>query len=263
MNQPTILPILSTINETNSIRTIIFPLKTVITPGQFFMVWIPGVDEIPMSVSIIDSNKKGITFKVVGEATNTLFSLEKNDLIGIRGPYGNGFSYKGKSHLFVGGGTGIAMIAPAVEACMQKNNKVDVVIGAKTRQDLFFTKRLQKTNATIHIATDDGSAGYKGFASEIVSNLLQENNVDMVYTCGPEPMMKAILDICNRHNTPLQASIERYMKCAVGICGQCCIGEGLRVCVEGPIFTDIQLKQINDFGYFKRDASGKKVFFHE
>jgi dihydroorotate dehydrogenase electron transfer subunit len=81
-----------------------------------------------------------------------------------------------------------------------------------------------------------------------------------VYTCGPEPMMKSLFDFCIGKQIAIQASLERYMKCAMGICGSCCIGDGLRVCVEGPVFTDEQLRDIDDFGLFTRTSSGKKMF---
>jgi len=260
MNQPVIVRISSVTVENDIIKTVSFPFPKKILPGQFFMIWIPGVDEIPMSVSVIDEEIKAFTFKAVGDATDTLFQMKKGDTIGIRGPYGNGFTFQGHHHLFIGGGTGIAMIAPAVEACLKRGDPVDVILGAKTKQELFFVKRMENSKATVHLASDDGSIGFKGFASMFAENLINEKQIDTIYTCGPEQMMKSIVDLCRRHHISLQVSVERYMKCAVGICGQCCIGEGLRVCVEGPVFTGDQLIEIKDFGVFHRSASGKRVY---
>jgi dihydroorotate dehydrogenase electron transfer subunit len=261
MNQPLIVKISSVKEETKMVKTITFPYKKKTVPGQFFMVWIPGVDEIPMSVSMIDDELKAITFKVVGKATEVLFQLVEDDKIGIRGPYGNGFSFQGTHHLFIGGGTGIAMIAPAVESCVSKQYKIDVILGAKSKNELFFVNRLQKTNMNIHLTTDDGTIGFKGYASDYAKALINKKSVDTVYTCGPEFMMKSLFDFCFGKQITLQASLERYMKCAMGICGSCCIGEGLRVCVEGPVFTDEQLRGIDDFGLFTRTSSGKKRDF--
>ena len=262
MNQPTIVPISSVKNENKTIKTLTFPYDKKTIPGQFFMIWIPRIDEIPMSVSMIEDVEKSITFKVVGDATQSLFQLEKGDQIGIRGPYGNGFKIDGNNHLFIGGGTGIAMMAPAVEYCLQYHESVDIIIGAKTKKELFFLKRLKNTSARVHPTTDDGSYGSKGYASDLARELILKQPIDSIYTCGPEQMMKSIFELSNKHHIHLQASIERYMKCAVGLCGQCCIGKGLRVCVEGPIFTETQLREIKDFGVFKRNASGKKTYFH-
>ncbi len=244
--------------ETKNVKTIYFYHPDPISPGQFYMIWIPGVDEIPMSVSQINKNQKAITFKAVGEATEALFQKTINDKIGIRGPYGNGFSLKGEHILFVAGGTGIAMIAPAVEQTIQEHKQTTVLIGAKTREDLFFVDRLKQINATVYVTTDDGSRGKKGYVTSKAETLLKSKTFDAVYTCGPEKMMERLYQICENKNIIFEASLERYMKCGVGLCGQCVVGKGIRVCVEGPVFSKSTLSKIPDFGVFKRDISGKK-----
>jgi len=259
MNIPRIAKITETKTENKDVKTFTFKYPKRIIPGQFFMIWIPGVDEIPMSVSYIDQDVKGITFRKVGEATNALFNLGKGDKIGIRGPYGNGFKINGKRILFVGGGTGVAMLAPAVEEARSNNISSTIVIGVKNNSELFFEDRFKKCGAELHVSTDDGSKGFKGFATDLADDLLRQEKFTSILTCGPEIMMKNLLDLCK--NIYFQASLERYMKCGVGICSQCCIGEGLRVCVEGPIFDGKTLKNIEDFGIFKRDASGRKIRF--
>src|SRR4030043_1179593 len=173
MNYPLVTKIIETKSENNRIKTIKFEHNKKITPGQFYMIWIPGVDEIPMSVSYIDKNIKGITFKKIGEATNALFNLKKDDKIGVRGPYGKGFKLNGKKLLFVGGGTGIAMLAPVIEQARKRNLKSTVIIGVKTKNELFFEDRLRTSGATILISTDDGSKGYKGFASSLAKDILK------------------------------------------------------------------------------------------
>ena len=223
------------------------------------MIWIPGVDEIPMSVSYITKNVKGITFRKVGDATKALFNLKEGDKIGIRGPYGNGFKFNGKKILFVGGGTGIAMMASAVEQATKKNISATVILGAKSKKELFFEDRIKKYGVEVHITTDDGSQGHKGFTTDLAEKLISKNKYDLVLTCGPEIMMKKLVEICG--NIPFQASLERYMKCGIGICGQCTVGKGLRVCEEGPVFDGKTLKNIEDFGVFKRDAAGRKIRF--
>ncbi len=259
MNYPHIAKIVDTKKETKDIKTILFGHPENTNPGQFFMIWIPGVDEIPMSVSYIDHEIKGITFRDVGEATHALFGLKKGDKIGIRGPYGNEFKLEGKHILFVGGGTGIAMLVPAIEEALSKKISATVIIGVKTKNEVFFEKMLKDKGAEVHISTDDGSQGNKGFASDLAKDLLKRQDFTSIITCGPELMMKNLLDNCE--NIPFQASLERYMKCAVGLCGQCCIGDGIRVCKEGPIFDGKTLKHIREFGMYKRDASGRKVKF--
>jgi dihydroorotate dehydrogenase electron transfer subunit len=259
MNSPSVIPILKSTDEAYDIKTFTFRYPEKIDPGQFFMIWIPGIDEIPMSVSWIQSDVKGITFRKIGEATTALYSLKKGDNIGVRGPYGHGFRLRGKHLLFVGGGTGVAMLAPMVEHARKKKLKATIIIGVKTKKELFFEQRLKRTGATVLVSTDDGTKGFKGFASDLAREILENEAIDSIYTCGPEPMMKNVSAHSNK--IPFQASLERYMKCSLGICGQCCIGKGLRVCVDGPVFDGTTLKNTIDFGVYKRDAAGRKILF--
>ena len=259
MNIPTVTPILTATVEATDTKTITFRFSGEVLPGQFFMIWIPGIDEIPMSISSITKTIKGITFRSIGDATRAMYALKQGDKIGVRGPYGNGFTLKGKHLLFVGGGTGIAMLAPAVEHARKKHLKATVVIGAKTKEQLFFEKRFQRCGANILVSTDDGSIGYKGYASELAQQILRKEHIDAVYTCGPEAMMKRLLSYSK--TIPFQASLERYMKCSIGLCGQCCVGDGLRVCIDGPIFDGITLKKVKDFGLYRRDAAGRKILY--
>jgi dihydroorotate dehydrogenase electron transfer subunit len=259
MNYPKICEILETKNETSDIKTIMFEYPDEVFPGQFFMIWIPKIDEIPMSVSYINKKIKAITFKRIGEATNELFNLKVGDKLGIRGPYGNGFNIIGKNILFVAGGTGIAMIAPSVESV--KNNKINntVLLGAKNKNELFFINRISKCGVELYTSTDDGSEGYKGFVTDLAKEIIQKNKFDQILTCGPELMMKKLFEISK--NISFQASLERYMKCGFGLCGQCCVGDGLRVCKEGPVFDGKELIKIKDFGSYKRDSSGSIIRF--
>ncbi len=257
MNIPTVVPILSSVQETDNIKTITFQMKEVVIPGQFFMIWIPGIDEIPMSVSYISKEIKGITFRRIGDATKALYLLKPGERIGIRGPYGNGFQIKGKNPLFVGGGTGIAMLAPAIESAQKKNLKSTAIIGVKSKNELFFENRLRNCGAKVLVSTDDGSKGYKGFASDLAKEILTKETFSSVYTCGPETMMKSLFEHFKK--IPFQASLERFMKCSIGLCGQCCIGRGIRVCVDGPIFNGKTLQKCKDFGNFRRDAAGRKI----
>jgi dihydroorotate dehydrogenase electron transfer subunit len=242
--------------EARETKTITFSFPVSTSPGQFYMVWIPGVDEIPMSVSFIDKQVKGITFRKVGEATSHLFHLKPGEKIGIRGPYGKGFNIKGEHILFVGGGTGIATIAPAAEEALKKGIKVTVVLGAKNKKELFFKERFK--NCKLYVTTDDGSEGIKGKASDLAKKILEGGGIDAILTCGPEIMMKKLFEYWKDTSSYFEASLERYIKCAIGVCGQCCIGKGLRVCSEGPVFDGETLKRASDFGVFRRDASGRK-----
>ena len=119
--------------------------------------------------------------------------------------------------------------------------------------------QIKKYATELYISTDDGSKGTKGFATDVAEKLLNDQRFASIVTCGPEIMMKKLMDMSN--NIPFQASLERYMKCGIGVCGQCCIGTGLRVCMEGAVFDKKTLKKVEDFGKYKRDAAGRKIKF--
>ncbi|MBC7081459.1 MAG: dihydroorotate dehydrogenase electron transfer subunit [Thermoplasmatales archaeon] len=222
-------------------------------PGQFVMIWIPGIDEIPMSLSYI-GDFQAITVEKVGEATEKLHKMKEGDKIGVRGPYGKGFSEIGKKALFVAGGTGIAPIMPLIR---KYKGEKHVIIGARNKDLLIFLDEIEDF-AEIYISTDDGSIGFKGFASEVAEKLIEEENFDVVYTCGPEIMMKKIFELCRKNKIRMQASLERYMKCGVGICDSCAI-DGYHVCKDGPVFDEKDLERMKDFGKFRRNEAGRKI----
>jgi len=222
-------------------------------PGQFAMIWIPSIDEIPMSLSHI-GEMQAITVKKVGEATHALYEMEEGDRIGIRGPYGKGFTEKGGKALFVAGGIGIAPLLPLIK---KYKGEKHVILAARTKSMLLFENELAKI-ARLHIATDDGSHGFKGFATDLMKKLIDEQEFDIVYTCGPEIMMKKVFDICKKNGMDMQASLERYMKCGIGICDSCSIN-GYRVCKDGPVFDFATISKMPDFGKWKRNEAGKKI----
>jgi len=228
-------------------------------PGQFVMVWIPGVDEIPMSLSTIEDDYCAFTVAKVGEATRALHKMKEDDLIGIRGPFGTGFTYAKGKIMIAGGGTGLSPLAVLAENLSRLGANVTFLLGAKTKSELLFLDRVKRISANVVATTEDGSFGLKGLVTESVDKILAEKRFDMVYACGPEPMLVRMLSLAEKYNVPLQVSLERLMRCAVGLCGSCVIGI-YRVCKDGPVFTDKQLKIVkNEFGKFTRDFDGKRI----
>lgn len=217
-------------------------------PGQFLMVWIPGVNEKPFSISKISKDVE-ITVQKVGNFTERLINLEINDKIGIRGPYGNFFNVYGKEILIVAGGVGIAPLAQLCEKF--KNKNFTYAIGAKNSDELIFLERLKKNeNAKILISTDDGSYGKKGFVTDLAKEILKENNnekFDSVIACGKREMLASFYKILKELNLnskiKIEFSLEAYMKCGIGICGTCAIGKFI-VCKDGPIFRNDDLEYI-------------------
>ncbi|MFC1753390.1 dihydroorotate dehydrogenase electron transfer subunit [Thermoproteota archaeon] len=260
--QPIMLKIENVIEEARDIKTFVFRYALGAKPGQFVNVWLPGVDEKPYSVSYQDrTGKFAITCFSVGDFSTKLNSLMTGEKVGIRGPYGKGFTLKRGHVAFVGGGCGTAPLAFLANELRKKGTEVDFIVGAKSAEYLLFVKRMRRAGVKVHIATDDGSAGHKGFTTDLLNRLLKKKpDIKMVYTCGPEIMMKKVIDICDKHKRNCEVSIERYMKCGFGVCGQCCIdNSGIRVCKEGPVFNKRIIKGVFEFNKYKRDASGKKM----
>ncbi len=247
------LPVVVTLThirrETPTIRTFQFSPAIPFSPGQFAMVWAPGIDEIPMAFS----SDHSITVQNVGDATGALFGKKPGDRIAIRGPLGNGFS-PGDRILAIAGGVGAAPLLPLARA----DRVMTFLLGAKTENELLFVDLLDECT-DLQIATDDGSLGCRGF----VTGLMDEINLgayDRIAVCGPEVMMRAVLakavDIGIEKKT--EFSLHRYMKCGVGVCGSCCIDpSGLRVCRDGPVIPGNALLN-SEFGHYCRDASGRK-----
>jgi dihydroorotate dehydrogenase electron transfer subunit len=228
------------------------------------MIWIPGVGEVPMSLSVIDGKGGcGFTVKPLGETTRSLCAIKVGDKIGIRGPYGNCFTINKGSSLVVGGGTGLGPLIPLSRYLVKAGGSITFVLAGRNKDELLFMRDIEKSlNNSKHrlfIVTDDGSLGTKGLASDCVSEILIRENFDMIYTCGPELMMKKIFLLAEKFNIKLQASLERYMKCGFGICGSCSIGEFL-VCKDGPVFKSEQIRLFpKEFGISRRDPSGRKI----
>ena len=263
INEPKIVEIKEIITETPTIRTFKFDwdFETLghPNPGEFLMIWNFN-NEKPMSISQINDNELAITVKNIGEFTSQLHDLKTGDQIGVRGSYGHGFdnSFEGKRIMAIGGGVGMAPIN-AIASDLAKDNEVSVISAAQTKDELLFLDSLEKSGIDVYPCTDDGSFGFEGFATDCLSDLLENSTYDYAFVCGPEIMMKGIFDILEDAGIPGQYSLERYMKCALGVCGQCCIdSEGWRICVEGPVFENDKIAKITEFAKYRRDASGVK-----
>lgn len=236
-------------DETPSVRSISFDAAIPFVPGQFVMVWVPGVDEVPMALT----SEHSIAVQRVGDATRALCALAEGDRIGIRGPFGNGFAVRGRT-LVVAGGIGAAPLLP-----LALQGDVELfLIGARTAAEVPFLDRLRECSR-LGVATDDGSFSHHGFVTDLLGEI-DVQAFDHVCVCGPEVMMRAVLGQLEREGIAArgQFSLHRYMKCGIGVCGSCCTDPGgLRVCRDGPVFTgDVLIG--SEFGKYSRDASGTR-----
>ncbi len=235
------------VEETPTIRTFYFDTSFESIPGQFVMVWIRGVDEIPMALSY----ENAITVQKVGPATSALFELEECDSLGIRGPFGNGFEIKEGHILLIAGGVGAAPLAPLAERCCANGTEVTTLLGARIKDELLFRERFASAGE-VRITTDDGSEGEHGYVTQLIKG---KECYAQIYCCGPEVMMKKVLDKVSPSR--IQFSLHRYIKCGLGICGACCV-DGLRVCKDGPVFSGEVLKS-TEFGVYWRNECGERV----
>jgi dihydroorotate dehydrogenase electron transfer subunit len=247
--------ILGVIEESRDTKTFEFQWDARALPGQFVMVWVPGMDEIPMSLSCT-GRIKTITVKAVGEATRRMHELRIGDSMRIRGPFGNGFTLtKGKKTLIVGGGFGTAAVMPAV-----RETGADTIIAARTRDEIIMDAVAAKYARNVWMATDDGSLGFHGNAVQLVKETIVRNRYETVLACGPEIMLYHLYKVCMEAGLNCQLSMERYMKCGEGLCG-CCVMDDQRVCRDGPVFSRDQITAMKDFGTRKRDECGRPVEF--
>jgi dihydroorotate dehydrogenase electron transfer subunit len=231
--------------------------------GSFCMVWVPGVDEVPMGTGFTTADGKvSLTVEAKGDCTKAMLALDAGAKIGVRGPYGQGFRLPATGHVcFVGGGTGIAPMARGAQQALAAGLEVTIIAGARSEDLLLLHPHLsaQAAAGNLHYypCTNDGSHGFAGFTTQQLDALWASGaKFDYVAACGPELMMVAVVAQCDTADVPVEASLERYMKCAVGICDACTVGDGQRVCVEGPVFTSAALKEIPEFGVGHRDSAG-------
>ncbi len=234
---------------THTISKLTFKLKSSIKqsqPGNYVMVWMPGVKEAPFSIYNHEGTKISLIVEAVGPLTKKLINLKNGEKVGIRGPYGNSFTLKPNlSYMLVAGGSGTPPILFALNRLKLIAKDIIYLMGARTSDELFLIDEAKLYSTKVFITTDDGSLGFKGFVTQLADDLLKKEKIDIILTCGPEPMMKAMYEIAVKHNVMLEVSMSRIIKCALGFCGSCILEpKGYRVCVDGPIFNKDQLSDI-------------------
>lgn len=222
-------------------------------PGQFIHIK-TGKTTSPLlrrPISIYINDKKrgiiSILYKTVGTGTSLLTEYKPNDTIDIIGPLGNGFPMGDEqNHIaIVGGGVGIAPLVFLALEARQLNKKVIFIQGAPCKRTLIDVQELKDAGCIIETATDDGSAGFRGFPTELLKKYLEKEHLDAVYSCGPTPMLKTIKKISLEYKIQTYISLEQKMGCGIGACLGCVcrvlVGgiQGAtykRVCKDGPVF---------------------------
>jgi len=279
-DKPIALPIKQIITESERVKTFVFEYDFPGEPGQFAMCWVPGFDEKPFGIIKKDGTGFMISVAKVGKTTEAMHMMEVGDMLGFRGPYGSAFSLpeSGKKIALIAGGYGMVPLSFLAQEARKKSIETHLFIGARNKNELLFKSWMEEIGVMIHAATDDGSEGYKGFNTDLFKSVIPANPpagggiqsgspigvgddtmyFDKAYTVGPEIMELKIAKICWENNIPFEVSLERFMKCGIGLCGQCCVDPmGWRMCVEGPVIEGEKLKNIEEFGKYHRTAYGK------
>jgi len=233
-------------------------------PGQYLMLWVPRVGEIPLSIANLEEDELLLVIARKGRVTTHIHKTFKSGLkIFFRGPLGRGFTIKKGGSLLVGGGYGLAPLYFLAKRIIKLNSHCDAILGFKTARDAFFIEEFRKTCRLVYVSTDDGSLGYKGTVIDLLKQM-RLSYYKAVYAVGPEPMIAKVTKICFKRDVYLEASLERLIRCGRGVCGSCVLDPlGLRVCKDGPVFSIKELMKIKDLNKYHRDFTGKKVPIEE
>ena len=222
-------------------------------PGQFVSIYTKNASKLlprPISICEVDEKKSAIriVYRLAGEGTREFSAYKAGDEIDILGPLGNGYELEkikecgnkeGKS-LLIGGGIGIP---PMLELAKRLSGAVTIVAGYRSDKDLFLTDELSAAGELI-IASDDGSVGIKGTVIDAIKE--KELSADVIFACGPKPMLKGVKELSDEMGVPAYISMEERMACGVGACLGCVCKSAhkddhsqvnnKRVCVDGPVF---------------------------
>ncbi len=226
-------------------------------PGQFNMVYVHGIGEVPISISGDpgDAGRLVHTIRAVGTVTRAMDTLSEGDVLGLRGPYGSAWpleTIKGRDVLVIAGGLGLAPLRPAILRILANRGdygRVVILYGARTPADLLYREELERWRGRFDVRleaiVDRAGRDWLGPVG-VVTRLLDDVPVepdDAVLVCGPEIMMRFVARELERRGMPRDAiwiSLERSMKCGIGLCGHCQLA-GSFVCKDGPVFRFDQI----------------------
>ena len=228
-------------------------------PGQFSMLYVFGVGELPISISGDpgDSGRLVYTVRSVGKATNALVNCQPGQWVGVRGPFGTSWPIeeaRGNDVLIVAGGIGLAPLRPAIQHMLRHRDdyvRLLVLYGARSPKDLLYRKELagwaRLPDTQVLTTVDYGGVNWRGYVG-VVTTLFRYVRLHPGRTtamiCGPEIMMRFVIRELEKRGLPdadIYLSMERNMKCAVGFCGHCQLGPYF-VCKDGPIFPFTKMR---------------------
>ena len=247
-------------------------------PGHFLAVQVGGPESsmlLRRAFAIYDARSSGVyggtvqvVFAVHGKGTAWLAQRRPQDRLDVVGPLGKPFRLPTHpvSATLVGGGYGSAPLLPLATALRERGSRVDFVMGAGSADRLFGHLDAKRMSASIAVTTDDGSVGERGRVSDVLGAVLDRTDSDVVYACGPMPMLRAVAAVAAARGIPCQVAVEESMACGIGVCMTCVlpvVGDDdvtrmVRSCVEGPVFLADRVRW-DEVGTVPADALGAPV----
>ena len=205
--------------------------------GQFVNIQIDGLYlRRPISVCEVEGEELTLIYKVVGKGTEAMSRMLSGTELDVLTGLGNGYdlSVSGEKPLLIGGGVGVPPMYELCKQLIREGKEVSVILGFNKAEEIFYKDEFEKLGAKVFVATVDGSVGTKGFVTDVMKTM---DDYTYVYTCGPEPMLKAVY---NESKTSGQFSFEERMGCGFGACMGCSCKTkygNKRICKEGPVLT--------------------------
>ncbi|MDI6603529.1 MAG: dihydroorotate dehydrogenase electron transfer subunit [Thermoanaerobacteraceae bacterium] len=231
--------IISNIEISSGIYKMVLEWEEKAFPGQFVMLNCGGRTLLKRPMSICDIDKKILTivYQLKGEGTKNLSKMKPGDSIEITGPHGHGFDiFENKKILIVGGGVGIPPLLYLTKEL--KSEKIYIALGF--RSEIYLIDEFKKYGE-VFIATEDGSHGKCGYVTDLIKDIIDD--IDIIYGCGPKPMLKALKEMAIKAKKPCQISVEERMGCGIGACMVCACKikdkdnfHYKKVCKDGPVF---------------------------
>jgi len=244
-----------------------------ILPGQFVALAVggPGTSMLlrhAFSIHDVRPDHGGtveFVFAANGPGTQWLAERRSRDVLDVAGPLGRPFPVPRDpvSCLLVGGGYGSAALFSLAARLRERRCSVDFLLGAATGDRVFGSLTARRTSRTATITTEDGSLGTRGIVTDMMGQIIHEARTDVIYACGPMPMLRQVTSLARRYDIPAQVAVEELMACGIGVCMTCVLpvtgSDGItrmvRSCVDGPVFRGEQVRW-DDVGTIPFDAFG-------
>lgn len=212
-------------------------------PGQFLHIECGGDAFLrrPISICEVTEGKVRFIFEVKGKGTDLLAQKNEGEMLNILGPLGNGFAVAEKYQhpVIIGGGIGVFPLYQLAKAVAAP----EVILGFRSKDRVVMEEEFKNVAKNVQISTDDGSYGYHGYSAALLEEYIQNNPCDVIYSCGPTPMLKAVKQVAEKAGIPCQLSLEQRMGCGIGACLVCTcettrtgMEQRARVCKDGPVF---------------------------